>query len=630
MTATAEELAVESDDPVADLAKRRGLFFPADEAYGGVAGFYTYGPRGADLKRRLEESWRRRFVVREGHELVDSPTVIPEPVFEASGHLDGFDDALIACPACDAHHRADHLVEDAGVVADAEDLRPVALEELVAANDVRCPSCGERLEGQPVEAFDLMFETTIGPGDGQPAYLRPETAQGTLVEFPRLKTYARNQLPFGVAQIGRGYRNEINPRKAIVRVRELTMAELQQFYDPERVDPPLSAVADVPLRLLPVDRQDENAGADAEDETLREPIETTVAEAVDEEIVANPWLAYYLGVARQWLERVGVDPDRLRFRQHREDELAHYAVECWDAEAEVSAGSNAEEEWIELAGIADRADHDLANHADAANDDFTLFREYDEPRHVERPMVDPDMSEIGPQFGERADAVVEELERLAVEDPDAFEASDDDAADEPTAETDTVDEPAVEADAADDVVTIDVEGETHDIPAEWVDFRIEERTERGEHVRPHVVEPAFGVDRVLYATVVHSLRRDEVDGEPRTVLSLPPEIAPTPVAVFPLTDDTADRARELVDRLRRRGMDAASDDSGSIGRRYRRQDEVGTPVCVTLDERTPEDDTVTLRDRDSTEQVRVPLEDVPDVVSRLRAGETTVEDLHQR
>jgi len=621
---TADELALESDDPVTDLAKRRGLFFPADEAYGGVAGFYTYGPRGADLKRRLEESWRRRFVVREGHDLVDSPTVIPEPVFEASGHLDGFDDALIACPACDAHHRADHLVEDAGVVADAEDLRPVALEDLVAANDVRCPSCGERLDGQPVEAFDLMFETKIGPGDGQSAYLRPETAQGTLVEFPRLKAYARNQLPFGMAQIGRGYRNEINPRKAIVRVRELTMAELQQFYDPERVDPPLSAVADVPLRLLPVDRQDEDADADAEGENLREPIETTVAEAVDEEIVANPWLAYYLGVAREWLDRVGVDPDRLRFRQHREDELAHYAVECWDAEAEVSVGSTAngdaadrertDEEWIELAGIADREDHDLANHADAANDDFTLFREYDDPRHVERPTVDPDMSEIGPRFGEQAGAVVEALERLAVEDPAAFEV-------------DAGDETAAEADAGDAVVTIAVDGETHDVPAEWVDFRIEERTERGEHVRPHVVEPAFGVDRVLYATVVHSLRRDEVDGEPRTVLSLSPEIAPTPVAVFPLTDDTAERARELVDRLRRRAIDAAYDDSGSIGRRYRRQDEVGTPVCVTLDEQTLEDDAATLRDRDSTEQVRVPLDDVPETVSRLRAGETTFEAL---
>ena len=605
-----------ADEPVADLAKRRGLFFPADEAYGGAAGFYAYGPRGADLKRRIEESWRRRFVVREGHELVDSPTVIPEPVFEASGHLDGFDDALIACPECDAHHRADHLVEDAGVVADAEDLRPAALEDLVAEHDVRCPTCGERLAGQPVEAFDLMFETRAGPGDGRPAYLRPETAQGTLVEFPRLKTYARNQLPFGVAQIGRGYRNEINPRKAIVRVRELTMAELQQFYDPERADPPLSAVDDVPLRLLPVERQDEDADGDVDEDDAREPIETTVAEAVDRDVVANAWLAYYLGVARAWLDRVGVDPDRLRFRQHREDELAHYAVECWDAEAEVSVGptsedadrETADEEWIELAGIADREDHDLANHAAHSNDDFTLFREYDEPRHVERPTVDPDMSEIGPRFGERADAVVDALERLAVEDPDAFET---------------------EADAADgdDAVTIEVDGEPHEIPAEWVNVRVAERIERGEHVRPHVVEPAFGVDRVLYATVVHSLRRDEVDGDPRTVLSLPPEIAPTPVAVFPLTDDNAERARDLVDRLRRRGVDAAYDDSGSIGRRYRRQDEVGTPVCVTLDERTPADDAATLRDRDSTEQVRVPLDDVPDLVSRLRAGETTFDSL---
>ena len=615
-------------ETIRELATRRGFYHPANESYGGVAGFYTYGPAGAALKRNVEDAWRDRFITREGAHEIDSPTIVPEPVFEASGHLDSFDDFLVACPDCDARHRADHLVEDHADIADAESLPPREIEALILDYDVRCPDCGGPLADQPVRDFGLMFETAIGPGDGRPAYLRPETAQGTLVEFPRLKEYARNQLPFAVAQVGRGYRNEISPRRSLLRLRELTMAELQRFVHPDHAEddnPPLSRVGDLRLRLYPAPAQ-VGEGDDPAYETV------TVREAAAEWM--EPWLAYYLGVACEWLERVGVDPARIRFRQHRAGELAHYATDCWDAEALVAgvsepSGSEARQavepsdgEWIELAGIAFRADHDLAHHADHTKNEYAVFDRFDEPRTVEEPVVDPDMSVLGPEFGDRAPRVVEALEGLAAENPASFEATED---------SDAFDAPEI---------VVELDGEQVSVPREAVDFRVERRRVHGEHVRPHVFEPSFGIDRVVYAVLAHSHRRDDAgagsdesddsDDELRARLAFDPTLAPTAAAVFPLREEAADRAHELVRNLRARGLRATYDDSGSIGRRYRRQDEVGTPFCVTLDEQTEVDEAATLRERDSTEQVRVPLDEMPEILLALRRGERAFEDVQSR
>jgi len=580
-----------SEPSLAELAKRRGFYFQTAGPYGGTAGFYTYGPEGAALKENVEAAWRDRFAVREGNQEIQAPTILPEPVFEASGHLDTFDDMLVECGGCGASHRADHLVEAHADVAEAEALAHGEIEALVREHDVACPSCGTALAGRSVEDFNLMFATNIGPGDAEPGYLRPETAQGIFVDFPRLKEYARNQLPFGVTQVGPAYRNEISPRGGLERLRELTQAELELFVAPDGDGPSLDDVADVSLPLYSAARQ-RDPGADG-------PEATTVRAAVEDGVVADPWIAYYLGVAREWYEAMGVDVDRFRFRQHQADELSHYASDCWDAEADVSAPGEAPD-WIELAGFAYRGSYDLDNHDAHSDASFTVFREYDDPVTVERPRVDPDMSYLGPEFGGQAGAVVDALERLAAEDPGAFDA---------------------------ESVPVEVDGETVSVPVEATGFEVVEETEHGEHVTPHVVEPSFGVDRLVYTVLVHALRQDEVDGESRTYLALPPSVAPTFVGVFPLTGALEPRAEALVERLREHGLSAAYDASGSIGRRYRRQDEVGTPFCVTVDERTADDDTVTVRERDSTEQVRVDLADLPATLSALRAGEAAFEDL---
>jgi glycyl-tRNA synthetase len=579
--------ADEELETVAELSKRRGFFFPAARAYGGVAGFYTYGPEGAALKRNIEDSWRDLFVTQEGHMEISAPDVMPEPVFEASGHLDGFDDMILECPECTTSHRADHLVEDATRVEEAESLPIPEVEALIAEYDLDCPVCSTSLTDVPVEEFNLMFETNIGPGTSSPGYLRPETAQGIFVEFPQLKQYARNQLPFGVAQVGTAWRNEISPRRALVRVREFTQAELEHFIDPAEDEPPLERVADVELTLYPADEQE------AEDGKYRT---MTVREAVEENVVASDWVAYYLGLARDWYERVGVDMDRFRYRQHLSGELAHYAADCWDAEAELGG------DWVEITGFAYRSDYDLSKHGAHSDEEFTLFKQYDEPKTVERATVDPDMSVLGPEFGGDAGAVKDALEDLVERDPDAFD---------------------------DEVVDVEVDGETYEVDADVANFSREAVTESGEHITPHVVEPSFGIGRIVYTVLTHAYDRDLVDGEERAYLDLPAEIAPTTVGVFPLMDKDGlgERAREVEADLRAAGFAVAYDDSGNIGRRYRRQDEVGTPYCVTVDYESLEDDTVTVRERDSTDQTRVPIDELPATLTALRAGTTTLADL---
>jgi glycyl-tRNA synthetase len=433
-----------------------------------------------------------------------------------------------------------------------------------------------------------MFETSIGPGSSNPGYLRPETAQGIFTEFPRFKEYMRNQLPFGITQIGKSYRNEISPRKSIIRVREFTQAELEHFIDPNEDEPRLEKVKDIEVVLYPIGEQQKEDG---------EKLRMTVGEAVEQEVITSDWIAYYLGVAKKWYERIGIDMERFRFRQHLPGERAHYASDCWDAESEVDG------DWIEITGFAYRGCYDLKKHQEHSGENFEIFKEYDEPQTEKVAKINPDMSWLGPTYGDHASEIIDELQKMVEVEPEIFEREQE--------------------------LRIQIDENTFNIPVEKLNFQIVEEEKTGESILPEVVEPSFGIDRILYSVLDHAYVEDEIDGESRTVLQLEPEVAPMELAVFPLMDKDGmgEKARKLADNLRETGLSVKYDDSGNIGRRYRRQDEIGTPFCITVDHETLEDETVTIRDRDSTGQVRVELEELEDTIGRLVNGELSFSGL---
>jgi len=555
---------------IMEMLVRRGFLWQSFEIYGGMAGFIDYAPLGNNLRRKIENIWRKYFVINERAVEIDTPTIGIEEVFIASGHATSFTDVAIECENCGRVYRADHYVkEKLGIEVDET---VEAVKEVMDVYDLKCECGGKFKEPAPM---NLMFSTKIGPGKGKKGYLRPETAQGMFVDFKRLAGYFREKLPFGVAQIGRAYRNEISPRQGVIRLREFNQAELEFFVHPaEKTHPDFSQVASDKVKL--VDKFDNEH-------------EMTLSEAVEKGIIANQILGYFIGKTRRFLLEIGINEDKLRFRQHKDDERAHYATDCWDAEVETSYG------WIEVVGIADRTDYDLKRHSEYSGEDLTIFVPYTQPVKVKRRRLVPKMNKIGPTFKEKAKKIAEAISTFNVN-----------------------------SDA--DEIEIVVDGERIKISKEVFDIEEVEEEIAGEKIVPHVIEPSFGLDRISYAVLEHAYDKDVVDGEERRVLRLKRKVSPVEVAVLPLLsrEPFESKAQEIVSLLRSKGIYTEYDDSGSIGRRYRRFDEIGTPFCITVDHQTFDDDTVTIRDRDTTRQVRVKIESLPIILKELLESERDI------
>ncbi len=555
---------------IMEMLVRRGFLWQSFEIYGGMAGFIDYAPLGNNLRRKIENIWRKYFVINERAVEIDTPTIGIEEVFIASGHATSFTDVAIECENCGRVYRADHYVkEKLGIEVDET---VEAVKEVMDVYDLKCECGGKFKEPAPM---NLMFSTKIGPGKGKKGYLRPETAQGMFVDFKRLAGYFREKLPFGVAQIGRAYRNEISPRQGVIRLREFNQAELEFFVHPaEKTHPDFSQVASDKVKL--VDKFDNEH-------------EMTLSEAVEKGIIANQILGYFIGKTRRFLLEIGINEDKLRFRQHKDDERAHYATDCWDAEVETSYG------WIEVVGIADRTDYDLKKHSEYSGEDLTIFVPYTQPVKVKRRRLVPKMNKIGPTFKEKAKKIAEAFSTFNVN-----------------------------SDA--DEIEIVVDGERIKISKEFFDIEEVEEEIAGEKIVPHVIEPSFGLDRISYAVLEHAYDKDVVDGEERRVLRLKRKVSPVEVAVLPLLsrEPFESKAQEIVSLLRSKGIYTEYDDSGSIGRRYRRFDEIGTPFCITVDHQTFDDDTVTIRDRDTTRQVRVKIESLPTILKELLESERDI------
>ncbi|HOG98116.1 MAG TPA: glycine--tRNA ligase [Methanothrix soehngenii] len=570
---------MDRNELVNELARRRGFLWPAFELYGGAAGFYDYGPLGAPLKRRIEDIWRQYFVIAEGFAEIEAPTIGVEGIFQASGHLSGFSDPLTGCKECKEVYRADHLIKHIIEVPDA--LTNEEIYRCMQENEITCPECGGELSS--VYEFNLMFKTMIGPGNKMTGYMRPETAQGMFINFPRLLRYFRGALPFAAVQIGKSYRNEISPRQGVIRLREFTQAEAEIFIDPrDKTHPRFDEVKAMRMKFYSQEAQEKG-----------EEEEMSFGEAVERGVVAHQTLAYYVARTYQYLLAVGIDPQKLRFRQHKSDEMAHYAADCWDAEVLLDRLG-----WIELVGVADRTDYDLKAHTTVSKVNLSVFVNYDQPKKRKKTVVKPDFKALGPMFKSKAKAVGEALRALAPEQ------------------------------LAGEKIQVNIDGETIDIDRSLVSFESVEEEVRGEEVVPHVIEPSFGIDRILYSILDHSYYEDEIDGEKRAVLRFKPRVAPIEVAVLPLMDrsELVGPAKKILEELRSRGMRTDYDTSGSIGRRYRRNDEIGTPYEVTIDYETIEEGTVTIRDRDSMSQVRVARWQVVDKLQALLNGDLLFQD----
>ncbi|MCO5381938.1 MAG: glycine--tRNA ligase [Methanosarcina barkeri] len=587
-------------EKVFELAKRRGFLWNSFELYGGSRGFYDYGPLGSTLKRRIEQTWREFYVIQEGFMEIECPTIGIEDVFIASGHVGGFSDPLCECMNCKEAFRADHLVEN--VMSAAGTLSAEDLTNVIKENGVRCPECGGEF-GEAYE-FNLMFKTTIGPGTGRQGYLRPETAQGMFVDFQRLSKFYRDKLPFGAVQIGKSYRNEIAPRQGVIRLREFTQAECEIFVDPRnKKHPNFERFADRELVLYSQEAQQKG-----------ESFRMTVREAVEAGVIAHEVLGYNIALTNEFLTKVGINPAKLRFRQHLKDEMAHYAIDCWDAEIETDRFG-----WVEIVGIADRTDYDLKAHARVSKTELYVYVEYDEPKMVTRFAVKPNMGKLGPIFKGKAKAVADALKQLSEEELSRNE------------------------------IKITVGGEELTVSSDMVSFAEETVKVSGENVIPHVIEPSYGIDRIFYGVMEHAFDeenvaqkaaesglkgteeagneseaiKDEKDAESeeeaRLVMHFSSAVAPVQVTVLPLLTrkELADPAKEIIAKLREKTLLVNYDDSGTIGRRYRRNDEIGTPYSVTVDYDTLEDGTVTIRDRDSMRQIRAPIKGIENVLYEL-------------
>jgi glycyl-tRNA synthetase len=446
--------------------------FQGSELYGGLANTWDFGPLGVEMRRNIRELWWRRFVHQRQDIVGLDGTILLNPrVWEVSGHVSEFNDSEVDCRVCKSRYRADTLIEEAAGVA-ADGLPVEQLTALIAEHQIRCPNCGN-FDWTPARKFNLMFRTQIGPVDesSTAVYLRPETAQSIFMQYRNVMLSSRQKIPFGIAQIGKAFRNEVTPGNFIFRLLEFEMMEIEYF------------------------------------------IEESTWEAVFDE-----WLREQQAFVRS----LGISDANIRAREHGSEELSHYSRKTVDLEYHFPFG------WKELTGLAYRTDFDLRMHQEGSGVNLTYF------------------------------------------------------------------------DQAND-----------------------------RHYIPHVVEPTFGVERLLLITLIEAYDEEETvdvngNASTRTVMRFVPDVAPYKVAVLPLSrkPELAEVAEGIFRDVRRRYV-AEYDETQNIGRRYRRQDEIGTPLCVTVDFETLEDNAVTVRDRDTMEQVRVPIErlmeTIDDQLARISA-----------
>jgi glycyl-tRNA synthetase len=480
-----------------EILRRRGFFWKSCEIYGGLSGFYDYGHLGTQMKRKWENIWRKFFLgLNDNFYEIEPTNIMHEKVFIASGHVESFVDPIVKCKKCGNVERADQLLEQ-DLKESFEGLTPEELLEIIKKHKIKCSKCKGQLE--EIGTLNLMFPLLIG--NDVKAYLRGETAQAAYVNFNREFGCLRKRLPMGLAIVGKAFRNEISPRQLIIRMREFTQAELQIFFDPEKIDEHESfdEIKNYKIRLFSVDNR------------KTEKIEELSAEDICKKLHLPKFYVYYMAKMQQfYVDELKIPIEKFRFRELSDEEKAFYNKYHWDIELLFSFG------WKEVDGLHYRTDHDLGGHQKLSKKDLSVFFE-------------------------------------------------------------------------------------------------------NKRILPHVLELSFGVDRNIYA-LLDMFYKEEKE---RTIFAFPRRFAPFDCAVFPLVNKEGmdKKAFEIKNTLKAMQYSVFYDDSGSVGRRYRRMDEIGVPCCITIDGQTMKDNTVTIRDRDSMKQIRVRIDDLCTSLYRFLNGE---------
>jgi glycyl-tRNA synthetase len=568
-----------------DTCVRRFFFDRSFDIYGGVAGLYDYGPVMCSINNNFLSEWRH-FFIRDNINEIETTAMTPEAVFVSSGHVEKFNDIMCKDVVTGECLRVDKYLETVfealyaktptaeykQLIIDLGSMKLDALKEVIDRYQIKSPEGNDLSKPFPV---NLMFQTQIGMDTTKIGYLRPELAQGIFMNYKRaLDTHTAKGIPFGLASIGRSFRNEIAPRNSLLRVREFTLAEIEYFIDPQnKYHHKYDTIKDI--TILAWNRSYQELGL--------EPEITKIVDLVDQKIIDNQVLAYFMGKTLLFLNTMGLK--YLRFRQHRVDEMAHYAQDCWDVECLTSYG------WIECVGIADRSTYDLGCHIKGTHQKLYAYRPLQTSITIQKTKVIPNKSLIGKTFTSEAPLIIKTLEQCKMP---------------PT--------------------TLTVNDKDYKITPEMYNVQTIEKVKTKEKYIPNVIEPSFGVGRLLFACLEQNywLRSDNK----RAVISLGPRLAYKQVAVVSISTNEAFDLRidNICDELQRRHVSYYTDNSKiSIGKKYARMDEIGVPFCLTLD--FEEDQAITVRERDNMKQVRIPMTKIYQVMVDLCCGMMSFEEL---
>ncbi len=480
-----EKISIEE---LANFCKEKGFVYRSSDIYGGYSGFWDFGPLGIELFNNIKKDWWKFFVNNKENIVGMEGSIISHPrTWKASGHLENFNDIFVKCKSCQKTSKLDE-------------------NEL---GKVKCPDCGGEYESQG--KFNLMFETSVGPTlDKEKAYLRGETAQGMFLDFKLITQTTRQQLPFGIAQIGKCFRNEVAPRDFLFRSREFHIGEFEFFINPEENKCELLEEKHLKTEFRFLSQETQKKEKD--DEKL----ETTTINKLLKSKKLEEWHAYWLAEQIHWFRNIGLD--EIKIREHTSEELSHYSSATFDIDYEYPFGSK------EVAGNANRGQYDLTQHAKESKEKMEIFDEKYQNKVV-----------------------------------------------------------------------------------------------------PKVIEPTFGMERVFLAILTKAYNKDEKEN---VVLTLPLHLAPIKAAIFPLIKkDNLNKIALDINQDLKKEFNVLYDKSGSIGRRYARNDEIGTPFCITIDETSLTNKDVTVRFRDTKQQKRIKISKLKEVLRGLIQGEKTFNKL---